>query len=51
VKPFADGGQATLDNIELRCRAHNAFESEQYFGSFVLRESQPAYGSFRNEWS
>ena len=50
VKPFAAGGQATLDNIELRCRAHNAFESEQYFGSFVLRESQPAYGSFRNEW-
>ena len=51
VKPFADGGRATLENIELRCRAHNAFESEEYFGSFVLRESQPAYGSFRNECS
>jgi hypothetical protein len=49
VTPFADGGQATVDNIELRCRAHNAFESEQYFGSFVLREWQPVYGSFRNE--
>lgn len=51
VQPFADGGQATLHNIELRCRAHNAYESEQYFGSFVLRELPPEYASFRNEAS
>jgi hypothetical protein len=51
VQPFAAGGQATLDNIELRCRAHNAYEAEQYFGSFVVRESGPIYGSFRNECS
>jgi hypothetical protein len=49
VHPFAAGGQATLENIELRCRAHNAYESEHYFGSFVLRESVPPYGSFRND--
>jgi hypothetical protein len=51
VQPFADGGQATLDNIQLRCRAHNAYESEQCFGTFVLRESGPRCGSFRNERS
>ncbi len=30
--PFAAGGTATTSNIELRCRAHNAFEAEMYFG-------------------
>lgn len=43
VMPYAEGGSATVGNIELRCRAHNAFEAEQYFGSFVLRERGPAY--------
>ena len=32
VRPFADGGGATFDNIQLRCRAHNAYEAQQYFG-------------------
>lgn len=29
-----------MDNIQLRCRAHNAYEAEQYFGSLLLREGQ-----------
>jgi hypothetical protein len=29
VVPFAAGGPATTANIELRCRAHNAYESDQ----------------------
>jgi hypothetical protein len=33
VRPFADGGPATTENIELRCRAHNAYEAELDFGS------------------
>ena len=33
VVPFADGGAATLENIQLRCRAHNQYESEQWFGT------------------
>lgn len=28
VKPFAAGGKATTENIELRCRAHNQYEEE-----------------------
>lgn len=28
VRPFAAGGEATVENIELRCRAHNAYEEE-----------------------
>lgn len=30
VKPFAAGGLATVANIELRCRAHNAHEADVY---------------------
>lgn len=30
VVPFADGGAATVENIQLRCRAHNAFEAEEW---------------------
>jgi hypothetical protein len=31
--PYALGGQATVGNIQLRCRAHNAYEAEHCFGS------------------
>jgi hypothetical protein len=32
VVPFAVGGPATLDNVELRCRRHNAYEARLFFG-------------------
>lgn len=32
VTPYATGGQSTVDNIQLRCRAHNGFEAELDFG-------------------
>jgi hypothetical protein len=32
IVPFARGGPATADNIALRCRAHNGYESEMCFG-------------------
>jgi hypothetical protein len=30
--PFADGGATDTANLQLRCRAHNAFEAEAWFG-------------------
>ncbi len=42
VRPFADGGPAVVENIELRCRAHNQYEAERHFGESVpwtVRES------------
>jgi hypothetical protein len=37
--PYALGGPATVDNIQLRCRAHNGYEAELDFGtSKRLRE-------------
>jgi hypothetical protein len=38
VVPFALGGPATTGNIELRCRAHNAYEAEGQVGASLLRE-------------
>lgn len=32
VVPFSAGGPASIDNIQLRCRAHNGFEAERVFG-------------------
>jgi hypothetical protein len=32
VEPFALGGPGTIDNIELRCRAHNVYEAELQLG-------------------
>jgi hypothetical protein len=48
--PFARGGEATVGNIELRCRAHNAYEAERSFGSLVLRERPTEYNSVRTEF-
>ena len=30
--PFASGGKTTVGNLELRCRAHNQYESDLWFG-------------------
>ena len=35
VMPYVRGGKATVRNIQLRCRAHNAHESELDFGRQV----------------
>ena len=37
VIPFARGGPTTVENIALRCRAHNAHESEHVFGPWPGR--------------
>jgi hypothetical protein len=47
VIPFADGGATDAGNLQLRCRAHNAFEAERWSGpgeEDLLREVSPIYG-------
>jgi len=47
VDPHAHGGEATVDNISLRCRVHNVYESELLFGRFdpsAVRECAAIYG-------
>jgi len=38
VAPYAAGGAATADNIQLRCRAHNQYEARLFFGDTLVRE-------------
>ena len=38
VVPYAEGGPTIARNLELRCRSHNQYEAEQWFG--VKRESE-----------
>ncbi len=46
LMPYAAGGMATTENIELRCRAHNAYEATLFFGGEgdgLVREVSPRW--------
>jgi 5-methylcytosine-specific restriction endonuclease McrA len=43
--PYAEGGRASPENIQLRCRAHNQYEAEQWFGPLMVRELRPGPSS------
>jgi hypothetical protein len=40
--PVAIGGEATVDKIQLRCRAHNQFEAECDFGASFMASKREA---------
>ena len=42
VVPYAKGGKSEAANIQLRCRAHNAYEATRDFGNPAARESKHA---------
>ena len=41
VRPYGAGGGATVDNIELRCRAHNGYEAELFYGRPFTPTAKP----------
>jgi hypothetical protein len=41
VTPYAAGGSTTVDNIELRCRAHNQHEARVFFGDVLAEAALP----------
>ena len=43
VTPYADGGESVVENLELRCRAHNAYEAARWDGTLFAREETPAF--------
>jgi hypothetical protein len=45
VTPYARGGTATADQIQLRCRAHNQYEAVEAFGAraLIVREHAVSY--------
>ena len=42
--PFAEGGPTTVENLELRCRAHNLYDAERWFGPLFVREADDGWG-------
>jgi 5-methylcytosine-specific restriction endonuclease McrA len=42
VVPFAEGGDASTSNIELRCRAHNQYEADLWVGASQWPAVRPA---------
>ena len=48
-EPFATGGPTTVENISLRCRQHNHYEAEAFFGDGEVRpESSESSGDTRD---
>ena len=51
VVPYAKGGATTQENLELRCRTHNAYEAAQEFApsaqGFRVRETREDFGKER----
>ena len=48
VVPFADGGETSSTNLELRCRAHNQYEADLWFGAgqpLFARETRATFGT------
>ena len=39
IIPFAWNGPTTVDNLELRCRTHNAYEGELLFGKVMRKQA------------
>ena len=47
VVPFAAGGETSARNIVLRCKSHNAYEADRYFGKAhapLVRERPAMFG-------
>jgi HNH endonuclease len=42
VIPYEVGGLPTIDNIQLRCRAHNGYEADVYFKPLRAAADEPA---------
>ena len=42
VQPVARGGEATRDNLRLRCRGHNQYEAERVYGERFMRGRREA---------
>ena len=48
VVPYASGGATSVENLQLRCRAHNAYEAERDFGPWLVREAAAVFVSHVN---
>jgi 5-methylcytosine-specific restriction endonuclease McrA len=47
IVPFAAGGETTVENLTLYCRAHNQHEGAQFFGPLLARVEKQGYNVMR----
>jgi hypothetical protein len=47
VRPYGVGGLATTDNIQIRCRAHNDYEADLFYGTMESEAQGIAIGESR----
>jgi HNH endonuclease len=47
IQPVTLGGAASIDNIRLRCRAHNQFDADQVFGAGLMARKREEARTFR----
>ena len=40
IEPVARGGPATIENLRLRCRAHNQYEAERAYGTDFMHQKR-----------
>jgi hypothetical protein len=49
-RAWALGGATTVDNLSLRCRAHNALAAERDFGrELIARKRSGEHGAMTNQ--
>jgi hypothetical protein len=48
LEPFSIGGPSTVENLQLRCAAHNRYEGRLSFGSDAVRERPDLASSYVN---
>jgi len=49
--PVARGGESTVENVRLRCRAHNQYEAERTYGAEFMRRKREASAERRHRAS
>ena len=49
--PYAHAGKATVENIALHCRTHNAYEGRRIFGPYLPREIKEARAAEEASWT
>ncbi len=41
LEPWAKGGEHSVENLSLRCRAHNAYEAQRDYGELFMQRKRP----------
>ena len=49
IVPVARGGESTVENLRIRCRAHNQYEAERTFGTAFMKGKRAAAKAARRE--